>query len=259
MKETSSSCIYLKNDVCKGDVFLRKKIQMIGLLALLICAVLGSHRAGEYLYSHYVKDPGQETAAKTKDKTENKTYKVIIDCGHGGADPGKVGINQALEKDINLSIGKKVKALLEPHDVQIVMTREDEGRTGQSQVEDIKNRVELINEEKPDLAVSIHQNSYPGESIHGAQVFYHTQSKAGKVAAETMQKTLLQIDAENKRQAKGNDTYYLLKKTKVPLIIVECGFLSNQEEAGKLVTEEYQEKVAQAVCDGVLQYLTEKE
>ena len=70
-----------------------------------------------------------------------------------------------------------------------------------------------------------------------------------------MQNSLLSVDADNKRQAKANDTYYMLKRTEVPLIIVECGFLSNQEEAEKLSTDEYQEKVADAICNGIETYL----
>ena len=105
------------------------------------------------------------------------------------------------------------------------------------------------------LAVSIHQNGYEQEGICGAQVFYYTHSTEGKSAAEYMQNSLLSVDADNKRQAKANDTYYMLKRTEVPLIIVECGFLSNREEAEKLSTDEYQEKVADAICNGIETYL----
>lgn len=122
-------------------------------------------------------------------------------------------------------------------------------------IEDMKERVRIINETKPDLAVSIHQNSYTGESIKGAQTFYFTHSQKGKEAAEMMQERLRMFDAENKREAKANNTYYMLKKTKPATIIVECGFLSNWEEAERLVTEEYQGKIAQVICDGIINIL----
>ena len=215
-----------------------------------------SHKLGEYLYGH-AGEADVETAGSIIDENEENTDKIriVVDSGHGGSDPGKVGINGALEKDVNLKIAKKIEKLLEKNHVQVIMTREDENGLADSKVEDMKKRVSIINEKKPVLAVSIHQNSYGQESIHGAQVFYYSHSKEGEAAAQVMQEALLSIDPGNKRQAKANDTYYMLKKTEVPLIIVECGFLSNQEEAEKLVTEEYQMKIAEAVCEGVLGYI----
>ena len=106
------------------------------------------------------------------------------------------------------------------------------------------------------FTVSIHQNSYPEESVKGAQVFYYGQSKEGKKLAETLQQALIdQLDPKNHRQAKANESYFLLKKTPSPTVIVECGFLSNSEEAALLITEEYQKKVAEAVKIGILECL----
>ncbi len=106
------------------------------------------------------------------------------------------------------------------------------------------------------LTISIHQNSYPEEYVHGAQVFYYETSVEGKKLAETIQKRLIEdIDPQNTRQVKANDSYYLLKKTATPIVIVECGFLSNQAEADKLCDQLYQEKLAWSIHLGVLQYL----
>ena len=106
------------------------------------------------------------------------------------------------------------------------------------------------------FSVSIHQNSYPQESVKGAQVFYYGQSKEGKELAETLQKTLVaQLDPQNHRQAKANESYYLLKKTPSPTVIVECGFLSNWKEAKALNTEEYQERMAWTIHMGIMEYL----
>ncbi len=185
---------------------------------------------------------------------------VVIDAGHGGADPGKIGINGAKEMDINLQIALRVKTLLEQQDIKVVMTREGEAAMyeggGNRKVQDMKRRIELIEEEKPDITVSIHQNSYPEEYVKGAQVFYYKDSPESKDAAEMMQRSLVKrLDPENHREAKANGSYYLLKKTSSPIIIVECGFLSNSEEAELLVSEEYQEKVAWAIHMGILQKL----
>lgn len=186
---------------------------------------------------------------------------VVIDAGHGGEDPGKVGINGALEKDINLQIALLVKSYLEQNDVRVVLTRENgdglnDANASNKKVQDMKRRIALIEEAAPVLTVSIHQNSYPEEYVHGAQVFYYNGSKEGERLADTIQQQMIKrLDPENKRQIKANDSYYLLKKTGTPIVIVECGFLSNQAEAAKLCTEEYQDRVAWAIHMGVIQYL----
>ena len=188
---------------------------------------------------------------------------VVIDAGHGGADPGKIGINGALEKDVNLQIAMLVKTYLEAQDVKVVMTREteeglyDEG-VSNKKVQDMKRRIAIIDETAPALTVSIHQNSYPEEYVKGAQVFYYTDSTEGQRLAERLQDSLIErVDPENHRQTKANDSYYLLKKTATPIVIVECGFLSNSREAEKLCDQSYQERVAWAIHMGILQYLNE--
>ena len=136
-----------------------------------------------------------------------------------------------------------------------MMTRVDDNRLEDSQSKDLKSRVEMINESKASLAVSVHQNSYTDESVKGAQVFYYTQSMAGKRAAHIVQNALKKVDSNNTRQEKSNAVYYMLKRTEVPVIIMECGFLSNAEEEQKLITEEYQSQIASAAADGIVEYL----
>ena len=185
---------------------------------------------------------------------------VVLDAGHGGGDPGKVGVGDVVEKEINLTIAKKVEQRLKKEKVKVIMTREEdamlvgEGGAG-TKTEDMKERVRIINDEAPQLAVSIHQNSYQDAVVHGAQVFYYSGSPEGEEAAKVMQNALLAVDAENTRQAKANNTYYLLKRTKAPTIIVECGFLSNPEDAANLCSDEYQDKVSEAICKGILEII----
>lgn len=192
---------------------------------------------------------------------KERVFRVVIDAGHGGIDPGKVGINGAEEKDINLEIALLVKQYLELQDVEVIMTRETEeglydANADNKKVQDMKRRIEIIDEKDPALTVSIHQNSYPEEYVKGAQVFYYTGSTEGQRLAELLQDSLVErLDSENHRQIKANDSYYLLKKTASPIVIVECGFLSNGEEAQKLCDKSYQQRVAWAVHVGILQYL----
>lgn len=183
---------------------------------------------------------------------------------HGGNDPGKIGVDDSLEKDINLIIAGKVKAILEQQDMEVVMTRETdaglyEENASNKKAQDMKNRCALINETAPDCVISIHQNSYHEEYVKGAQVFYYGTSEESKRLAETIQDKMIgYVDPENHRQAKANESYYLLKKTSVPIVIVECGFLSNWEEAKKLQNDYYQNQVAWAVAMGALSYLNGK-
>jgi len=194
----------------------------------------------------------------------NDSRLVILDAGHGGNDPGKIGVDGTLEKDLNLEIAKKVQTLLLQQDIEVLMTREEDAGlydagASNKKVQDMKRRCELINEEQPACVVSIHQNSYHEEAIHGAQVFYYGTSKESGSLAEILQNELVRfVDPENHRVAKANDTYYLLKKTSAPVVIVECGFLSNWEESGKLKDETYQDKLAWAIHMGILKYMNGK-
>ena len=223
---------------------MREKIGGLFVLLLLCFLVWGSQK----LSSHVIQ------SSAVAEKKSYKEIRIIIDAGHGGQDVGKIGINDAVESEINLKIVKLLQAKLQKDQVQVLLTREDADGMAEGNIEDLKARVSMINREKPDLVVSIHQNSYHDASVKGAQVFYYEHSEEGKEAAEIMQKALLSLDESNKRQAKANTTYYVLKKTEPPVIIVECGFLSNPEEAEKLITDAYQEQVAEAVQNGIYMY-----
>lgn len=200
--------------------------------------------------------------AALKDRVRQRPC-VVLDAGHGGDDPGKIGVGGVLEKDINLSIAMRLRDYLEQQDVTVVMTREKDemlsGEGGGKKAADMKRRVEIINEAKADLTVSIHQNSYPSPAVHGAQVFFYKDSEQGQTLAAVLQENLREtVDPDNRRQIKENTNYYLLKKTTLPIAIVECGFLSNPEEAAMLGDEEYQDRIAWAVCKGILQYLADE-
>ena len=118
----------------------------------------------------------------------------------------------------------------------------------------------MAEENNADILVSINQNSYQSEGVKGAQVFYYKASEDGKKLAEAIQASFKQnLDPENGREAKANDSYYILLNVKCPAVIAECGFLSNYEEAELLEQEKYQEKVAKAVAEGVEEYFSGKQ
>lgn len=206
----------------------------------------------------------KSTAAVNSINIERNDYKkisVVIDAGHGGIDPGKVGINGAFEKDVNLEIALKLESLLKEQGINVVMTRKDDKGLyseddNNKKVKDMKKRLSIIEEAGPVIAVSIHQNSYPQQSVNGVQVFYYKTSDKSKEAACIMQEQLEKtLKPEKSRIAKENESYYLLKKTSVPTLIVECGFLSNPKEAAKLITDEYQMRVSWAIYMGIMEYV----
>lgn len=188
-------------------------------------------------------------------------YSVVIDAGHGGVDPGGVGVTTKVrESDINLAIAKKLKSLLQSAGVTVVLTREDENGlygiyTKNYKKVDLAKRKEIIVNTNPDAVVSIHMNRFTNRSLRGAQAFYNESSETGKFLA-----SCVQIEFENKLPestkgiAKGD--YYMLKCSPAAAIIAECGFLSNSEDEKLLITNEYQDKVAYALFCGLVRYFS---
>ena len=129
------------------------------------------------------------------------------------------------------------------------------GNESSKKLTDMKNRVAFIEKADPVLAVSIHQNSFSA-GTKGAQVFYYTGSEEGKKLANIIQGSIRDaVGDDNHRVEKANDSYYMLRKVSCPLVIVECGFLSNPEEETLLCDQKYQEKMARGICEGIENFL----
>lgn len=183
---------------------------------------------------------------------------IILDAGHGGWDPGKV-VGETKEKDINLKISDKLLAYLEQGGCIVTPTRNADTALDKDKRGDLKARTEFAKSAQGDMLISVHQNFYPKASVKGAQVFYYKNSEESKALAELIQKRLCELDGTNTRVAKANGEYYLLKKTEIPAVIIECGFLSNQEEKEKLNSEEYQSELAWAIYLGISDYYSKED
>lgn len=201
------------------------------------------------------------TEAGTEEISEKKEYPVIVlDAGHGGFDPGKVGVNGALEKDINLAIVKKLQALLEEKGFTVYLTREEDAllapaNSTSQKKDDMIARVEMITELNPFFTISIHQNSFTDPDSNGPQVFYYKDSEESATMAHVIQDVMnSQLEPAKKRSPQANANYYLLTRTPTPTVIVECGFLSNPTEADLLTQEDYQSRVANSIFLGILSY-----
>lgn len=229
-----------------------KKATKILTLLLVLAMIMVARESAQFVSTI-------EEHTKKAFQKNGSEITIVVDAGHGGIDPGKIGVNNALEKDINLSIALKLERNLKENGINVVMTRTDDNglykeSDSNKKVVDMKNRLAIIEEAKPALAVSIHQNSYPDSTVSGVQVSYYKDSVRSREAAEIMQAQLIRtLKPKKERVAKDNGSYYLLKKTSVPIVIVECAFMSNPTEAQLLTQDDYQEKVAWAIYMGIMQ------
>lgn len=231
---------------------MRYKPYIPAAAVMIVCALITSF----VIIRHSVK------TANSYDASKRRT--VVLDAGHGGEDGGASGPGGIMEKGINLNISRAVSDLLGFYGVNTAMTRtedislhsEEYKRAGQRKTSDIKNRVKRINEMENAVLISIHLNSFPNKSSRGAQVFYSKNNPLGEVLAKTVQNTLKEgISDGNKRLAKqSDDGIYILKHVDCPAVLVECGFLSNTDEAKKLMSEAYQRKIAVCITAGYMRF-----
>lgn len=203
--------------------------------------------------------------SKVMGKSYNPNYTIIIDAGHGGEDGGAVGKDGTLEKDINLSISKKLQQFLLNSGFNVEMIRDsdisiyDEGLTHikEKKVSDLKNRLNIVNQNENNLLISIHQNKFPENKYNGAQVFYSQNNPKSKELAENIKKSITGfLQPNNTREIKpATKDIYLLHNCKNVAVLIECGFLSNESELQKLNNEDYQSKIAFSIYCGFMEYL----
>lgn len=186
--------------------------------------------------------------------------KVVIDPGHGGGDPGAKSSGGMVEKDLNLDVALRLKKYLSRVGVYCIMIRETDrdyfgaGESfGSKKRRDLNHRIEMANQSKADVFLSIHANSFPQTIYHGAQTFYNPDNPESKRLAEAIQEQLVSSLGPNHRKAKEGD-FRVLELTRMPGIIIEIGFLSNPEEARLLATKQYREQLAEAICFGLIKY-----
>lgn len=225
-------------------------ILLFGAIFLVVCLIMVSS------FSDIASLASRELEASA-------TPTVIIDAGHGGEDGG-AEVDGVLEKDINLKIARKTADILRLSGYQVKEVRtedisvysDDADTLREKKVSDLKNRVELFNEQENRIVVSIHQNKFENGKYHGTQMFYSTNHPDSEKLARAIQTSvvmLLQKDNTRELKPAGSDIY-ILDNTQVPAVIAECGFLSNPEERQKLMDDTYQQEIAYAIAMGVIDY-----
>ena len=188
---------------------------------------------------------------------------IVLDAGHGGIDGGVVGRETGIkESDLNLSVTVKLKTILQQAGFDVVLTRKTEAglygaATKGFKKRDMQRRKEIIEEAKPIAMISVHQNYFPIRASRGGRVFYRKGSESGRQLAENIQRAFndLYLEENVKERSAATGDYYMLKCTEYTSVIAECGFLSNKADEALLVTEEFQEKLAQSIYEGLAAYL----
>lgn len=196
---------------------------------------------------------------------ELKKYKIVVDAGHGYPDGGAVSENGVEESSLNLAIAMKLKYALEEDGYEIIMTRSSEENIADSdkqssirqiKTSDLNNRVKIANESNADFMISIHMNKYSESKYWGWQTFYSKNSESGKKLATLIQNGISNCikERDNKRTPLSIEGIKIVDKTNMPVVIVECGFLSNSEDLKLLQTEEYQDKIVEGIMEGISNY-----
>ncbi len=203
--------------------------------------------------------PEVEINKTSSDTVPSRNYTVFIDPGHGGSDPGSIGYKTKVHEDeLNLKMSKLLKRKLESAGINVVMSRETndaliEGTGRKWKRKEMEARRDLIIKTRPNMVISLHQNSYTNHSLRGAQVFYDKKSDISKLIAESIQEQFkLNLDKSIKSPSPGD--YFMLKCSSAPSVIVECGFLSNEEDEKLLLSPEYQEKIIDSIYKGIVNF-----
>ena len=231
--------------------------------ALKLVLVVGCILAAVILAVYAVRLAGATTAKNVVGRVDglNEGF-ILVDPGHGGADGGASAADGTLEKDVNLAISLPLADMLRFLGYPVEMTREtdcsihdpDVTTLKNQKVSDMKNRLKLYNASR--LTISIHENQFPQTQYFGTQIFYGTNSGESKLLADCVRTSVIGLlQPDNTRELKkGTKDIYLLHNAEVPVILVECGFLSNTGELQKLKNPSYQQDMAYAIVGGVLAY-----
>ncbi len=203
--------------------------------------------------------------AKEKSVIGKQNYTVVLDAGHGGEDGGASSVGGILEKELNLAITTDIGAYLERCGISVVYTRTEdillydrnENYQGRKKILDLAARLKIARECENAVFVSIHMNAFPQKQYRGLQVYYSPNHPLSQTLASAVQEnTRNYLDGENQRKIKkATSSIYLLDRLEKPAILIECGFLSNDAEAERLASEEYQKQLALVIAQSIAESL----
>lgn len=247
-----------------GEIIMQTNTFKEARISLYIIAVLLSVSLVFYFFASMFTTMGLSALRRAKSADSDAVSErpvIILDAGHGGEDPGACA-NGLEEKKLNLEIAQSLKDMLSQFGYSVVMTRSTDvllynaGEEDRKKFFDVRNR-EAIAESFPNAVfVSIHFNKFPMESCKGLQTFYSDNNSSSIRLAELIQSNAFVMQSDNKRTVKcGNDSIYLMKNLEMPAVLVECGFLSNPEEAALLSTDDYKKALVLSLYCGIAEYM----
>ena len=193
---------------------------------------------------------------------------IVIDAGHGGEDSGAIGVNGAYEKDLNLEIAMIIGEELKNRGYTVVYTRTEdkmlyspeENIKGMRKISDLKNRCKITETYDDCILISVHMNSYGASKYSGLQVYYSDEKEESRVLAQKIQNAVRNdIQPSNNRQIKSGASLYLLENVSCTAVLIECGFLTNEEECTKLSQKEYQKQLSFSIICGIIEYINEND
>lgn len=219
------------------------------------------------IFNHLNHKLSEHSGMPVSEKSDINERIIVIDAGHGGEDGGAVGINGCIEKDLNLDTALVLYDLLRVSDIPVVLTRDSDimlhnnAFSGKKKTGDLKKRLEITEGYEDPILISIHMNSYPSPKYSGMQVYYSPNDPESKEIAEIIQTTVKEmLQPDNSRQIKAaTSAIYLLHNTTKPAVLVECGFISNEEEAELLCSESYRNKLALSIYKAIMNHLSLKD
>jgi len=236
---------------CNRSPALRATLKTVAFsLMLLIAAIL----------IHFIQSRLNYRIGTTAEEIKVK-QSVIVDAGHGGRDGGAISLTGTPEKVINLSVAEKLSELLKMSGYNVIMTRTDDTALEMPgikslKMQDLKGRLNIINENPEAIFISIHMNKFPQEKYSGLQVYYSKNNKSSSELAELIKSSNSKfLQKENSRETKPAGTnIFLLHKAPVPAVMVECGFLSNPKEAELLDTDAHRMKIAGVIFSAMTDF-----
>ena len=195
---------------------------------------------------------------------KNEEMVIIVDAGHGGEDAGATGVSGVYEKDLNLAISMLIGNNLREKGYTVVYTRtsdkllyrEEENIKGIRKISDLKNRCKIGDSYNNAIFVSIHMNTYGSSKYSGLQVYYADNREDSEALAACIQNNVKKtLQPTNRRQIKNGKSLYILDNCKATTVLVECGFISNEEECKKLLEKEYQNELSFSIVCGIIEYI----
>ncbi len=246
----------MKND---KPIFYTARFALISFISAVTIFLLG------FTFTRYMKNANSSTSLPVFN--DNDKIRFVIDAGHGGEDAGAIAEDGTLEKDLNLKIARLLKTVLELNGNEVVLTRDTdtllydyyddlEDYTGKKKVYDLKNRLKIASEKENSIYIGIHMNKFSMSKYSGLQVYYAPNNDLSYDIANSVKSKVKEcLQPENKREIKRADSsIYILSHAEIPSVLIECGFLSNQEELERLKSQNYQRALAVTLFSSIIGY-----